>query len=65
QVLSMARRDAERLDPAEATDAHLAELARSGLRIVRVVPAARLDAEALRLIGLGVAVEVLAAAPGP
>ena len=36
QILSMARRDAERLAPAEATAEHLAELARDRRRVVRL-----------------------------
>jgi precorrin-2 dehydrogenase/sirohydrochlorin ferrochelatase len=64
-ILSMARRDAERLAPADATCDRLAELARSGLRVVRVGRSEALEAEALALAGLGVTVEVLEAAPHP
>jgi precorrin-2 dehydrogenase/sirohydrochlorin ferrochelatase len=64
QILSMARRDAERLAPAEITTERLAELARSGLRVVRVARSG-LEAEALALVGLGVTIEVLEAAPRP
>jgi precorrin-2 dehydrogenase/sirohydrochlorin ferrochelatase len=63
-ILSMARRDAERLAPEEAGPEHVAELARSGLRVVRIAAPAVLEAEALRLIGLGVLVEVLETAHG-
>jgi precorrin-2 dehydrogenase/sirohydrochlorin ferrochelatase len=58
-ILSMARRDAERLAPAEATAERLADLARSGLRVVRVSKSGTLEAEALTLVGLGVTIEVL------
>ena len=58
-IVSMARRDAERLAPADATAERLAELARSGLRVVRVCQAEKLEAEALTLVGLGVTIEVL------
>ncbi len=58
-VLGMARRDAERVSDRD----RVAELARGGLRVVRVTvrPA---EAEAARLSTEGVRVEVLASAPG-
>jgi precorrin-2 dehydrogenase/sirohydrochlorin ferrochelatase len=60
-ILAMARRDAERL--ADAGPERLAELALSGLRVVRIVPATTLAAEAAALAVLDVTAEVLAAAP--
>jgi precorrin-2 dehydrogenase/sirohydrochlorin ferrochelatase len=62
-ILSMARRDAERLAPADATAERLADLARSGLRVVRVGGARKLEAEALTLVGLGVTIEMLETVP--
>lgn len=64
-ILSMARRDAERLVSVDTTPQRLAELARSGLRVVRVGRPGTLEAEALTLVGLGVTIEVLEAAPRP
>lgn len=64
-ILSMARRDAERLAAGEITPARMAELARSGLRVVRVAKSGVLEAEALAVVGLGVTIEVLEAAPRP
>jgi precorrin-2 dehydrogenase/sirohydrochlorin ferrochelatase len=64
-ILSMARRDAERLAPADATAERLADLARSGLRVVRVSRSGRFEAEALALVGLGATIEVLEVAPRP
>jgi siroheme synthase-like protein len=59
-VLGLVRRDAERMDPAEAD---LEALAKQGLQVVRLITAAP-DAEALReLVRTGVVVEVLLAAP--
>lgn len=62
-IVTMARRDAERLAPEAATPARLAELARAGLRVVRVIcdPAPSADLQALA--AAGVAIEVLLAAP--
>ena len=58
----MARRDAERLTPAEATAEAMIALARSGRRVVRVVILAP-PAQVLQpLAAAGVAVEVLASA---
>lgn len=62
-ILDMARRDAERLDPSQASVQMVIDLARQGMRVVRVItelPAA----EYLEALGqAGVAVEVLLAAP--
>lgn len=62
-ILSMARRDAERLEPGAASVAVLSELARNGRRVVRLVagPASPADLQALR--EAGVVVEILLAAP--
>jgi precorrin-2 dehydrogenase/sirohydrochlorin ferrochelatase len=62
-ILSMARRDAERLTPEEATAERLVFLARTGLRVVRVItgPVAAADVMAIR--AAGVPVQVLLAAP--
>jgi precorrin-2 dehydrogenase/sirohydrochlorin ferrochelatase len=64
EVLELARRDAARLDPAQAAAEKLVALAQEGLRVVRVITAAP-DAAALRALREGgVTVEVLLAAPG-
>ena len=61
-ILAMARRDAERMPPAEATPEAMIALARSGRRVVRVVALAP-SAQVLQpLAAAGVAVEVLASA---
>ena len=62
-ILSMARRDAERLAPDAAGLAVLVELAGGGRRVVRLVvqPPSRADLEALN--EADVAVEILLAAP--
>lgn len=58
EIISMARRDAERLSPDAATPEHLAHLVREGRRVVRVVTAPiAAELEALRAVG--VAPEVL------
>lgn len=62
-VLAMARRDAERLTPDQADIATLAELARAGRQVVRLVVGAS-DHEAAALRATGATVEVLSAAPG-
>lgn len=63
EILSMARRDAERLSPNEATTERLTALAQDGRRVVRVTagppPAAGLAA----LQAAGVRVEILPTAP--
>jgi precorrin-2 dehydrogenase/sirohydrochlorin ferrochelatase len=58
-TLALARRDAERLAPSAATAHRLAELARQGLRIVRVTAQAPDPAELRELAELAVDVEVL------
>jgi precorrin-2 dehydrogenase/sirohydrochlorin ferrochelatase len=63
EILSMARRDAERRSPAETSGEALAEMARSGLRVVRVLAGPAPLAEVQALAAAGVAVEVLAVAP--
>ena len=62
-IVGMARRDAERIAPAAATPARLIELARQGLRVVRVVtgPVRPADVQAL---AAEASVEVMLAAPG-
>jgi siroheme synthase-like protein len=62
-VLAMARRDASRLPVVEASAGRLIELAREGLRVVRVItgPPSSADLRAVR--EAGVSVEVLLAAP--
>lgn len=62
-ILTLARRDAERLAPAAATHDKLVALAASGLRVVRVICGAASDADLQALAAAGVAIEVLAAAP--
>lgn len=63
-VLSLARRDAERLAPSEASPGRLVELARGGLRVVRVITGP-VPAEALKAIAAAdVTVDVHLAAPG-
>lgn len=63
EVLGLARRDAERHAPEDASAERLIALARAGRRVVRVV-ADPIAPETLKLIGKsGVPVEVLAAAP--
>lgn len=61
-ILAMARRDAERLTPVEATPQAMIELAQSGRRVVRVVVLAPPAEEARALAAAGVTVEVLASA---
>lgn len=63
EILAMARRDAERRSPAETSGEALAEMARSGLRVVRVLAGPAPLAEVQALAAAGVAVEVLAVAP--
>ena len=62
EILSMARRDAERRPPSETSGEAMAELARSGLRVVRVLAGPAPVAEVQALAAAGVAVEVLAVA---
>ncbi len=59
----MARRDAERLAPAEAVPARLIEIARSGRRVVRVLSGSVSLADLRTLGGAGIVAEVLLAAP--
>lgn len=58
-ILAMARRDAERLEPSEATMGVIVDLARNGRRVVRVVSAPASPADLQALGAAGVAVEVL------
>lgn len=62
-ILSMARRDAERLSPGAAGVAVLADLARSGRRVVRLLTRPATSADLQALVGAGVVVEILLAAP--
>ncbi|WP_421934007.1 NAD(P)-dependent oxidoreductase [Phenylobacterium sp.] len=61
-ILSMARRDADRLAPAAATPQALIDLARDGRRVVRLVVQAPPAAEAQALAAAGIPVEILASA---
>lgn len=63
EILSMARRDAERLAPDAASLDVLIELAGSGRRVVRLVAQPPSSADLQALAQAGVAVEVLLAAP--
>jgi siroheme synthase-like protein len=58
-ILSLARRDAERLDPADATSERLAALCASGMTIVRVTTSPLAPALLAGLERAGVAIEVL------
>lgn len=62
-VLALARRDAERRDPAGLDAEGLADLAHEGLRVVRVITAAPPPEALQALKAAGVAVEVMLAAP--
>ena len=62
-ILSMARRDAERLAPDAASVPVLAELARNGRRVVRLIAQPPSQADLQALSEAGVAVEILLAAP--
>lgn len=64
EILGMARRDADRLDPADAPPQRLAGLAARGLTVVRVVTAPVPAEDARALAAAGVLVEVILAAPG-
>lgn len=61
-ILSMARRDAERLSPDEAGPERLAALVREGRRVVRVI-AGSPAAEIAALAAAGIVAETLPAAP--
>lgn len=63
EILSMARRDAERLEPGDAPPQRLIALAREGRRVVRVVAAAPGASELQSIARAGVRVEVMLAAP--
>jgi precorrin-2 dehydrogenase/sirohydrochlorin ferrochelatase len=62
EVVKMARRDVERLDPSQADADHLVQLAREGRQIVRLITHAVDPALVHALTQAGVAVEVLPAA---
>lgn len=62
-ILSMARRDAERLEPGAAGLAVLVDLARNGRRVVRLIAQPALSADLQALSEAGVAVEIMLAAP--
>ena len=62
-ILTMARRDAERLAPEEATPTRLSALAASGLRVVRVISGPAPVADIQALTAAGTSIEVLLAAP--
>ena len=61
-ILSMARRDAERLSPSEATAERIIELVRSGRRVVRLLVQNPPVSESQALAAAGVTVEILASA---
>ena len=61
-ILAMARRDAERMTPSQATPEVMIELARSGRRVIRLLVQAPSLAEGQALAAAGVTVEVLASA---
>lgn len=62
EIVKMARRDVERLDPSHADAEHLVQLAREGRQIVRLITHAVDPALVHALTQAGVAVEVLPAA---
>lgn len=62
-ILSMARRDAERLPPEQAVPARLIEIAKSGRRVAIVLAGAVSQADLRTISGAGVIAEVLLAAP--
>lgn len=62
EVVKMARRDVERLDPSQADADHLVQLAREGRQIVRLITHAIDPALVHALTQAGVTVEVLPAA---
>lgn len=62
-ILSMARRDAERLAPGAAGVGVLADLARNGRRVVRLLARPATPADVQALVEAGVVVEILLAAP--
>jgi precorrin-2 dehydrogenase/sirohydrochlorin ferrochelatase len=63
QVVALARRDAERLSPADATPEQLIALAQAGRRVVRLL-AGPVDPAAVRaILAAGVQVDVILAAP--
>ena len=63
-ILAMARRDAERERPEEAGPERMADLARDGRRVVRILARAPRPGEAEGLAASGVTVEVLPTAAG-
>lgn len=63
-ILAMARRDAERTAPDEASAEHMVELAHDGRRVVRILARAPRPGEAEALAASGVTVEVLPVARG-
>ena len=63
-ILDMARRDAERLPPGEASPQRLIDLVRQGLRVVRVITDLPPTQDLRDLAAAGVVLEVLLAAPG-
>lgn len=63
EVVTLARRDAERLTPDAAGPERLIDLAREGRQVVRLVAAPVDPADIQALAAAGVAVEVLLAAP--
>ena len=63
-ILAMARRDAERTGPDETGPERMAELARDGRRVVRVLAGRPRPGEAEALAASGVTVEVLPTASG-
>lgn len=64
EILEMARRDAPRLSPDDASADRLIELAREGSRVVRVITQRVPAADLLAIRAAGVPVQVMLAAPG-
>ena len=63
EILAMARRDAERRAPGEISGEAMAELARAGRRVVRVLAGPAPVAEVQALAAAGITIEVLAVVP--
>lgn len=63
QILTMARRDVHRLDPADATPEQLIQLAGEGRQIIRLITGPVEPALVHALASAGVSVEVLGSAP--
>jgi precorrin-2 dehydrogenase/sirohydrochlorin ferrochelatase len=64
QILTMVRRDVQRLDPGAVAPDQLIQLAAEGRQIIRLITGPVEPALVKALTAAGVAVEVLASAPG-